>query len=580
MTIDAITLEVLRNSLQSVAEEMGVTLIRTALSPNIKDRRDCSTAVYTPEGELVAQAEHIPLHLGLMPTVVQAVLKRFPLSEMEPGDTIIINDPYVSGSHLPDICLISPVYYLDKPLAIVANLAHHVDVGGAVPGSMSTAAREIFQEGLRIPPVKLMQKNKINRDLLDVLANNVRTSKEFYGDIEAQLTANRVGEIRLKELGARYGLELLNHYMNEIIAYGERRMRAALSALPSGVYSYEDYLEGDGITDQPVKIKVALILEGDSLTVDFGGTDPQAVGPVNAARGVIMACVYYTIKAVADPWLPSSAGIGYPIKVITPAGSLVNPLFPAPVAHANINTAQRVADVILGALAGAVPQKVTAAGTGSMSNFTIGGVNKLNGCYYSYVETYGGGQGAKHNQDGMDGVHVHMTNTRNTPVEVIENNYPLRVEKYGLLTDSGGPGEYRGGTGLVREITVLGAEAVVSVSTERAVFAPWGLSGGLAGRRAGYAIKNSASAEHGANLGGKFTGQVAANTTIVLETAGGGGFGNPLKRDPSKVRQDVLNGLVSFKAARDYYGVVISKSYVVDEESTKLLRDELRRSSP
>ena len=620
MPVDAVTLEVLRNALQSVAEEMGVTLIRTALSPNIKDRRDCSTAVYTPEGELVAQAEHIPLHLGLMPTVVQAVLERFPLSEMEPGDAIIINDPYISGSHLPDICIISPVYYMDTPLAVVANLAHHVDVGGAVPGSMSTCSREIFQEGIRIPPVKLMRKNKINSDLLGVLANNVRTSEEFYGDIEAQLTANRVGEMRLKELAGRYGIGLLHRYMKGIIDYTERRMRVALSALPSGLYTFEDYLEGDGISEKPVKIKVTLTLEGDSLTVDFTGTDPQVTGPINATRGVIMACVYYTIKAVTDPELPSSAGIARPIKVITPPGSLVNPLFPAPVAHANINTAQRVADVILGALAQAVPERVTAAGTGSMSNFTIGGVNLFTGRYYSYVETYGGGQGAKYNQDGMDGVHVHMTNTRNTPVEVIENSYPLRVERYGLIPDSGGPGKYRGGTGLVREITVLGGEAVISVSTERAVFAPWGLSGGLAGRKAGYSIKAYPGRNDGPDKGagevelfskghstgenvscrevemadeneflpqgkcvtegrfsqsGKYTGHVAADNIIVLETAGGGGFGSPLERDPAKVQQDVLNGLVSFEAARSEYGGVLLENYAVDEKGTRDLRNNL-----
>lgn len=572
MARDPVTLEVLRKALQSVAEEMGAALTRTAISPNIKDRRDCSTAIYTRDGLLVAQAEHIPLHLGLMPTVVRAVLREYPLSLLGEGDAVIINDPYISGSHLPDICIISPVYHGGEPLALVANLAHHVDVGGSVPGSMSTASREIFQEGIRIPPVKIREGGCLNHELLKVLANNVRTAREFHGDIHAQIAANSAGEKRVKELAGRYGRNVLLEYMEEIIDYSERRMRSALAELPSGTFCFEDFLEGDGLNQDLIKIKATVKTGGERILVDFTGTAPQAEGPVNATRGVTLACVYFAVKAVTDPELPSSEGIARPIEVVTPEGTLVNPRYPAPVAHANINTAQRITDVLLGALAQALPHRVTAAGTGSMSNFTIGGIRPSTGAYYSYVETYGGGQGAKSDQDGMDGVHVNMTNTRNTPVEVIEMSYPLLVERYGLVPDSGGPGRFRGGLGMLREVTVLDSSATVSLSTERAVLSPWGLAGGEAGRRSRCFFKIDEAVEL---LPGKVTRVVPPLGTVALETAGGGGFGDPLERDPERVREDVLDGLVSPEGATDNYGVVFKpgEKLAVDYIATRSFRE-------
>lgn len=551
LNYDPITLEVLRNALQSVAEEMGVTLIRTALSPNIKDRRDCSTAIYTTRGHLVAQAEHIPLHLGLMPTVLQAVLNICPVQEMAPGDAIIVNDPYLSGSHLPDVCIMAPVFSGPTPLAVVANLAHHVDMGGMVPGSMSTTATSIFQEGLRIPPVKISSRGRINQDLLAVLAHNVRTKNEFYGDIRAQLSANRLGSHRLQELVQRVGTTTLQEYMEEMINYTERRLRAAIRQIPPGSYNFTDYLEGDGINPDPIPIMATVNVREEQVQVDFTGTHPQVPGPVNATRGVTLACVYYTLKAVADPDLPASEGIARVVDVITPPGSLVNPNFPAPVAHANINTAQRITDVLLGALAQAVPHRVIAAGTGSMNNFTIGGWDHKRQRHYSYVETYGGGQGGKYNQDGMDGVHVNMTNTMNTPVEVMEMNYPLRVEEYALVPDSGGAGRFRGGTGLRRKITVL-EEATVAISTERNTSSPWGLAGGKPGRTSHCRLElpDGTTAE----LPGKCTQTVPRGSTITLETAGGGGYGDPRERNRSALQQDIRDGLVSRDMAKTQYG--------------------------
>ncbi|MCF8010995.1 MAG: hydantoinase B/oxoprolinase family protein [Clostridiales bacterium] len=551
MQINPVTLEVLRNALQSIAEEMGAVLTRTALSPNIKDRRDCSTAIYTTSGRLVAQAEHIPLHLGLMPDIVSAVLKKIPLENMEPGDAVIINDPYISGSHLPDICIIRPVYASGFPIALAANLAHHVDVGGCTPGSMSTMSRDIFHEGIRIPPLKIMHGGKLNDDLVNLLSNNVRTPEEMQGDIHAQVSAAHTGERRLQELARRHGINKLCHCMENIITYTERRMRSAINSLPPGEYQFEDYLEGDGISNMPLRIAAKIELIDGEMKVDFTGTAPQAAGPVNATPGVTKACVYYVSKAIADPELPGNHGITIPVHIFTPEGTLVNPVYPAPVAHANINTAQRITDVILGAFSRAVPERVTAAGTGSMNNFTIGGTGRESK-FFSYVETYGGGQGAMLGQDGMDGVHVHMTNTRNTPVEVIENYYPLQVEKYCLRKDSGGSGKFRGGCGIERVIKVLSSEAGVSISAERSIYSPWGLHNGLNGMTSSCCIqKPGKQAEE--YRPAKFTTIVPEGTIITLKTAGGGGCGKPEERENEKVKWDIKNGFVSPEKAKENY---------------------------
>lgn len=571
---DPITLEVMRNAFQSVAEEMGAALIRTALSTNIKDRRDCSTAVYTKEGSLVAQAEHIPLHLGLMPTVVKAVMAQYPPEKLDPGDTIVINDPYISGSHLPDVCLISPVYVGDRLVAILANLAHHVDIGGIAPGGMPANSSEIFQEGIRIPPVKLRKRGRVDEDILNLIACNVRTAFETRGDFQAQLAANNVGERRILELVSKYGVGQLERYMEEIIAYAERRMKTLLDAFPRGEFSFEDYLEGDGFSDDLITIKATVRTGDGRIVVDFGGSSPQVKGSVNCTRAVTLASAYYAIKCVVDPDLPSSEGTYRPIEVITPEGTVVNPRFPAAVSNANINTAQRIADVVLGALARAVPERVTAASTGSMSLFTIGGVAPASGSYYSYVETYGGGQGAMCDQDGMSGVHTNMTNTRNAPTEVIEISYPLRVDAYGLVEDSEGPGKHRGGFGLKREIVILDHEAQVTLSTERRHIKPWGLLGGL-----------PASGSECWLVGGdekrllptKVTMSVPPASKIILKTAGGGGYGDPLERDPELVLGDVLEGLISVDRARDFYGVAIdTERMVVLREETTTLRESKR----
>ncbi|MGD2270602.1 MAG: hydantoinase B/oxoprolinase family protein [Desulfobacterales bacterium] len=570
--MDPITLEVMRNAFQSAAEEMGAALIRTALSTNIKDRRDCSTAIYTSGGHLVAQAEHIPLHLGLMVSVVEKTLERFSLDDLEPGDAIITNDPYISGSHLPDICMITPLFVEGQCLALLANLAHHVDIGGIAPGGMPTISTEIFQEGLRIPPVKLRKRGEVDEQILELIMNNVRTSYETYGDFQAQLAANNVGERRLRETISKYGVSVVSYYMDEIINYAERRMRNRIRQLPKGVYSFEDYLEGDGLSEDLLKIKVTLAIDEDQILVDFTGTDSQARGSVNSTRAVTLACVYFALKSAIDPDIPSSQGTFRPVKVVTPAGSLVNPSFPAPVSNANINTSQRIADVVLGALSEAIPESVPAASTGSMSIFTIGGVDPNTGEYYSYVETYGGGHGALKDQDGMDGVHSNMTNTRNAPVEVIEIAYPLRVERYGLIPNTEGPGRSRGGLGMTREMTILDHHATITLGTERRRIQPWGLAGGKPGGGSDCWIVSTEGKKE--QLPSKVTRPVDPGTRIVLRTAGGGGYGEPNQRSPERVAKDVREGFIDIQRAKEHYGVVIDAATgEADLEATKALRD-------
>ncbi|MBW2441210.1 MAG: hydantoinase B/oxoprolinase family protein [Deltaproteobacteria bacterium] len=575
MQTDPITLEVMRNAFQSVAEEMGAALIRTALSPNIKDRRDCSTGVYAASGELVAQAEHIPLHLGLMPSVVKSTLERFPISSLRPGDAIITNDPYVSGSHLPDICIISPLFIESRCVGILCNLAHHVDIGGIAPGGMPTISTEIFQEGLRIPPIRIKKQGQVDEELVTLITNNVRTSREALGDFQAQLAANNVGEQRLREIMAKYGQEVAEHYMDELISYSERQMLTRIKDLPAGTFTFEDYLEGDGLSEDPLTIRAAVTIDKQKITVDFTGSSPQTRGSVNCTRAVTLACTFYALKSAIDPELPSTGGTFRPVETITPKGTIVNPEFPAPVSNANINTAQRIADVVLGALAQAIGEKVPAASSGSMGLFTIGGMNPHTRQYYSYVETYGGGQGAVVNQDGMDGVHTNMTNTLNTPVEVIEIAYPLRVEKYGLVPNTEGPGRCRGGLGLTRELTVLDHSPTMTLGSDRLKIPPWGLQGGKAGGTVGSFIEKPDGERE--MLPSKITRTVEPGTLIVLRTAGGGGYGDPKYRDPDRVAKDVREGFIDVRRAREQYGVVVDEhSGKVDLRATKILRSQIK----
>jgi N-methylhydantoinase B len=531
--IDSVTLEILRNQLESVAEEMGQVLIRSAYSPNIKERQDCSTALFDADGRLVAQAEHIPVHLGAMPAAVDAVRDRDP----KPGEAYVVNDPFDGGTHLPDVTIVAPLspdaVADGKILGYAVTRAHHADVGGSTPGSMPAGATEIFQEGLRIPGVRLVRDGEVDADVLDLLLANVRNPEERRADLRAQLAATDRGEARLGDLVGEHGEALVRAAFDAVIDYSRERVRAELRAFPDGTYRASDAMEGDGVTDDAVPIEVAVTVDGGTASVDFAGTADQVAGNVNAPLSVTKSAVYFVVRTVTDPEIPPNAGCYDPITVEAPEGSLLNPTAPAAVVGGNVETSQRVADVTLAAFGEAVPERVPAGGQGTMNNLIIGARGEDG---FTYYETVGGGFGARRDKDGMDGVQVGMTNTLNTPVEALEAEYPMRVDEYALRPGSGGPGEYRGGLGLVRSLT-LETDAVVSFLTERRRTGPKGVDGG--GRGA-----TGRNLVDGAAVGAKTTVDVEAGATVTVETPGGGGYGDPTERDPEAVAEDRADGKV------------------------------------
>jgi len=535
--IDPITLEVLRHALAAVAEEMNADLVRTAYSPNIKERRDCSSAVFDPQGQLVAQAESIPVHLGAMPFSVAAVLRA--IGDWEAGDVAVLNDPYCGGAHLPDITFVAPVFWGETLVGFVANRAHHADVGGMAPGSLPSSAKEIYQEGLRIPPLLLWRRGELNREVLDLILANVRTPHERLGDLRAQYASCQTGIRRLQELAGRYREKLLRAGMGAILDYAERRMRAALAQLPPGTAEFVDYLDDDGIGTEPLPIRARVTVGSGQIEVDFAGTAPQAAGPVNAVFAVTASAVYYTVRAVADPTIPPNAGCYRPIAIRAPEGSLVNPRPPAPVGGGNLETSQRIVDVLLGALAQLVPERVVAACQGTMNNVALGGLDPRTGKPYAFYETIAGGLGARPFADGIDGVHSHMTNTLNTPIEALELAYPLRVLCYEFVPGSGGPGKYRGGLGLRRDLTPLGHVARVSLLTDRRRTRPYGLAGGQPGAPGkNLLIREGKEIE----LPGKLTLELHPGEVLSIRTPGGGGYGDPAERDPKAQARDELEG--------------------------------------
>lgn len=577
VSADPITLQVMIKSLLSIADEMVAALVRTAYSTNIKDRRDCSSAIYTPEGEVAAQCElGTPLHLGTMCPSVKTMLAKYPASSLSPGDAVIMNEPYPAGpGHLNDVVMLAPVFYNGEVAAIVANMAHHVDMGGFAPGSMPFGVSEIFQEGLQIPPVKLMKKGQLDAEIFSLISKNLRTDAEFKGDVMAQVGANHVGQQRLMNLIGKYSPEVVRFYMEEIMNYSERRMRAGIRTIPGGVYSFEDFIEGDGLSRDHVKIAVQIRIEGDSIKVDLRGSNAQVKGPINCREPSVLACVYYTMKCVVDPDLVPNSGAYRPIEVLVEDGSLLKASYPAAVCNSNIITTQRLVDAMLGALKGAAPERVSAASTGSMNLLTIGGRKGSGAGLFNYIETYGGGQGALMDKDGASGVHTHMTNTRNASIEAIEATYPLLVEKYGLVPDSEGPGRHRGGVGIVRELRLTGEEATLTISSDRSEIQPWGVFGGKGAGCGRWTLVDGKGAER--ELPSKITTSIAKGEKIIFRTAGGGGWGDPLERDPKKVEDDVAEGLISAEKARREYGVVFHQGGVtLDLEGTEQLRARLR----
>jgi N-methylhydantoinase B len=533
MRFDPTTLEIYRALYTSVAEEMGVALRRTSFSPNIKERRDYSCAVFDSSGRVIAQGDHMPVHLGSMPMAVAAALAE---TEIGPGDVVALNDPFAGGTHLPDVTLIASVVSGQlsvakrkrlttdngqRTLFYVANRAHHADIGGATPGSMGVAA-DIYGEGVRIPPIHLVRGGEICGDVMKLILANVRSSKERQADFEAQIGSLKTGAARLLEIVDRRGTREARQYAEHLISYSSRMMRRTIAAIPDGSYRAEDALDNDGISDKEIPIRVRVTIKGERARVDFTGSSPQVTGALNAVEAITVSAVSYVFRCLVGTDVPASAGLIEPIEVIAPEGTIVNARHPASVAGGNVETSQRIVDTVFKALARALPDRIPAASQGTMNNLTIGGVDPRTGLEFSYYETVAGGMGARPTLDGMSATHTHMTNSLNTPAEALEYAYPLRVREYGIRKGSGGKGKHKGGDGAVREIEVLGP-ALMSLLSDRRQRAPYGLRGGEdGGLGRAFIIRNDGRKEQ---LASKGSWELQAGDRVRIETPSGGGFG-------------------------------------------------------
>lgn len=546
MKPDPIRLEVYKNLFAAVAEEMGVVLRKASYSPNIKERRDYSCAIFDAQGDMIAQAAHIPVHLGSMPLSVRAAIENYhsqnePAVEnrsvgkgLNPGDSIILNDPYQGGTHLPDITLVTPVFvrgmkneiseseesFSPTLIGFVASRAHHADVGGMTPGSMPIA-REIYQEGLIIPPIKLYDRSQLNQAAWDLILANVRTPLERSGDLMAQIAANQRGSIRFQELVKRYGYDEISTYMDALLTYTERMTRHLLEEIPDGSYKFEDYLDDDGIGSRPILISVTITIDGDNAIVDFSESANQQKSSMNAVYAITLSAVYYVFRCLLGLDVPNNSGCLRPIQVVAPHGKVVNAISPAPVAGGNVETSQRIVDVLLGALAQAYPERIPAASQGTMNNVTIGGWDASKGENFTYYETIGGGLGALVDADGLSAHHSHMTNTLNTPVEALEYAYPLKVLRYEIRKGSGGKGKFSGGDGIIRELETL-VDSQVTLLTDRRRLSPYGLYGGSHGATGENILIRGEKVQ---SLPSKGTTILKKGDKLVIMTPGGGGYG-------------------------------------------------------
>ncbi|HYX69978.1 MAG TPA: hydantoinase B/oxoprolinase family protein [Terriglobales bacterium] len=540
MRRDPIELEIFKNIFHSIAEEMGAALRRTAFSPNIKERRDYSCAVFDAAGEVIAMGDHMPVHLGSMPMSVRAAIERL---RLEPGDVAMLNDPFCGGTHLPDITLVAPVFLAHRAKApdfFVASRAHHADVGGAYAGSMGLC-REIYQEGVRIPPVKLMRAGKMAPDVLALLLNNVRTPREREGDLGAQIAACHTGSVRLAEVVARYGLERVRRAARELLDYSEEMMRAFLADVPRGTFRAEDFLDDDGVSAKPVRIAAAITFHraagrhrdsrrdggATAVTVDFTGSDPQVEGSVNAVEAITYSACFYVFRCLLAEEVPATAGLMRPIRVIAPEGTVVNARPPAAVAGGNVETSQRIVDVLLQALAQALPARILAGSSGTMNNLTIGGTDPRTGEPFAYYETVAGGLGARPTKPGVSGIHTHMTNSLNTPAEALEYAYPFRVRRYSLRPRSGGAGKQRGGDGIVREVEVL-ADSEVTLLADRRKRGPRGLAGGKDGAPGRTVVLRHDGRQE--VLPSKASTRLKRGERVRVESPGGGGWGKARRK--------------------------------------------------
>jgi N-methylhydantoinase B len=553
MTTDPITLEIIHNGLRSITDESFIALMKSAYSTNIKERRDHSCAVIDLSGRLIAQAENsLPIHLASMWGLMTAVLAKVKIEDMSEGDIFVANDPHVAGgTHLPDLNMAMPVFGGGKVMAFVCNIAHHADMGGMAPGSMAGGMREIYQEGLRIPVVRLFRKGELVTDIFDLLLLNVRVPDERKGDYFAQVAACRLGERRLKEMAQRYGSGTLLEAFDEIVTRTRQRIKRAIGTIPPGTYRFADRMDDDGLGMVDIPIMLELTVGNGRIRADFTGSAPEVDGNINLKLNGSGATVAYAIKALLDPDVPNNQGVLDVIDVSAPECTVVNCAPPAATA-ARAHVCQRIVDCVIGALAPAIPDRAVAAANGANTTAVLSGIDPATRQRYVYLETLGGGFGGRATKDGKDGVQVHITNTSNLPVEAIEMEYPLRVESYGLIEDSGGAGKYRGGLGLRRVVRPVGHEAVFSGTGERFRFAPWGLFGGKDGVPGRFQRREpDGSMTALDNKPAEVT--LTPNQAVVMETPGAGGYGDPTERTPDLLKRDAESGKFSSAYLRRAY---------------------------
>ncbi|HEV8553313.1 MAG TPA: hydantoinase B/oxoprolinase family protein [Casimicrobiaceae bacterium] len=571
MAYDPVRLELIKNGIGSVVDEMVLTVVRIAYSSIMKDTMDMSSAFCDRHGRMIAQGLSLPLHLGSIPDAMDAVRAEFG-DGLAPGDIVILNDPYQGGMHLPDIFMFKPVFVGAHLLGYAVLVAHHNDMGGRVPGSSASDSTEVFQEGLQIPVLKLYQAGVRNETLFRLIARNVRVPETILGDLHAQEAACRIAERGMTELAARYGVAELETFFDELLDYSEREARRTIAAIPDGTYSYTDYLDDDGVhADQPVRVQVTLHVEGEELTADLAGTSPQVAGAINSTLSFAKSAVYFAVRAIMDSDAPNNAGFIRPIRVIAPERSLFNPARPAAVAARGVS-GFRLIDAVFGALAQALPEKPRAAGEGGTTSYSIGSFDPA-GRYHLYREALMGAWGGGFQREGIDGVANPAANIGNAPIEMVENQAPIRIEKYELVTDSGGAGTWRGGMSVERQLRFLGERATFQLRSDRRRHPPYGLFGGKAGAPSNNLIEEDTGWQQ---LPTKFTRTLRHNQAFRHQTAGGGGYGDPLERDPASVLHDVRNGKVSITAAAADYGVrILTSPWRIDAAETARLRAEL-----
>jgi N-methylhydantoinase B len=548
-TLDPVTVEVVRNKLDGIANEMELTLLKSSFSPIVKEGLDASASLFTLQGETLAQAIAIPIHLATLIPCIARMMAEFPLESMREGDLYCMNDPYLGGTHLPDIAVVMPVFARERPLAFAASMTHHQDVGGMAPGSVPTDAREVFQEGIRLPPLKLREGDRFNDTLLQILRRNVRIPDMFEGDLMAQVAACSVGARRLAALAESYGDNHLTAIFAELLDRSEKMTRAALRAIPDGTYRAVDFLDNDGIElDRRIRIETAVTVADGAVHIDFTGSSAQVCGPFNVVPSGSLAAACYAVRAITDPTIPTNGGCFRPITLQLPEGSIVNPKEPAAV-NARTATIKRISGTILSALAQAVPDRVPADSGGELLVLAFGG-ERPDGTRYVTGELVAGGSGASAHKDGVDVIETDATNCMNLPAEALELDAPIRVHRIALRRDSGGAGTQRGGLGIVREYEILHGEVRMSHRGERHYIAPRGRGGGGEGASARTVIRRAGKGEE--VVPSKIVTTLHAGDRVVFETAGGGGYGDPRRRDAQKVRDDLADGKVSTEGARIY----------------------------